>query len=369
MVDAKARRYRKQILPLTTINYEGRKIKFDKEYLTELVRSFKDGAVHQVPWQIADAKNSHNNDPERTRGMFVDLELTSDGLYGVAELSERGEQIVKDNPELGVSARILENVERATDGKVFPRVLQHVLGTVDSKIPGMRPWEAVALSNDESVTETLDLSAENYPEEDMADTKTKVAEDKKVTVELSEADHTALLELLADQKIAAELANEVGDEDETEDEGDEPKPKDDTGAGGEKSASLSAEHLAAIELARTEAQVARTQATELTNQLRDAEVEREMDRYRSTGLAPSILDLARETLALPPQAIELSNGKKTDPGKNMRAVLNEVISLAQTGHDMIDLDRESGVIVGTDSVQENRAAAVAAWREQDGDED
>lgn len=53
-----------------------------------------------------------------------------DGLYVTAQLTERGEAVLRDNPYLGVSARIVEQYRRA-DGKFYPAAMQHVLATLD----------------------------------------------------------------------------------------------------------------------------------------------------------------------------------------------------------------------------------------------
>ena len=48
-VDLSRTLFRKQILPIGTINYKGRKIAFTKEYLTDLANAFKTAAFDQVP--------------------------------------------------------------------------------------------------------------------------------------------------------------------------------------------------------------------------------------------------------------------------------------------------------------------------------
>ena len=49
--------------------------------------AFRSRAYDQVPFQLADSKNTHTNDPERTRGQILDLELGEDGLYALAEVT------------------------------------------------------------------------------------------------------------------------------------------------------------------------------------------------------------------------------------------------------------------------------------------
>ena len=83
------------------------------------------------------------------------MELEPDGLYVTAELTERGQRTLADNPYLGVSARIVEQFQRS-DGKFYPAAIQHVLGTLDPRIPGLGAWQAVEMANESSVA--IDLS-------------------------------------------------------------------------------------------------------------------------------------------------------------------------------------------------------------------
>lgn len=86
------------------------------------------------------------------------MSLGDNGLYVTAELTERGQRTLADNPYLGVSARIVEQYARS-DGKFYPAAIQHVLCTLDPRIPGLGAWEPVAeLANSSAVT--IDLS--NY---------------------------------------------------------------------------------------------------------------------------------------------------------------------------------------------------------------
>jgi hypothetical protein len=155
--------YRKRILPKATINYKGRKIRFDDAYLTDLANSFHQGAYDQVAFMMAPDNNSHTLDPERFRGEVKSVEVDEDGLYAVFQVTPDAAKVLDENPKLGVSARILENYQRS-DGKHFPRALQHVLGTLDPVIPGLGTWEEVALSNGGPAENVIDLSATSYEE-------------------------------------------------------------------------------------------------------------------------------------------------------------------------------------------------------------
>ena len=144
-----ARMFRKQVLPVGQVAYRGRTLDFTRDYLTELARNFNAGAADQVPFLLADAQNQHHSLPERFRGEVKGVEVEADGLYALIETSEEGSRLLADNPRLGVSARIRGD-----------KVLEHVLGTLDPVVTGMKPWEAIELSSGSAPV--IDLTAASY---------------------------------------------------------------------------------------------------------------------------------------------------------------------------------------------------------------
>ena len=64
------------------------------------------------------------------------------------------------NPKLGVSARIVEDYARS-DGRHFPAAIQHVLGTLDPRIPGLGAWQAIEAASPVPDT-VIDLSAATF---------------------------------------------------------------------------------------------------------------------------------------------------------------------------------------------------------------
>lgn len=159
-VELANRVWRKKLLPVGDVEYKGRTLKFTRDYLGQVVKAFQDRAYDQVPFQLADAQNTHTNDPERTRGEITGMELGEDGLYVTAQLTPEGEKVLERNPKLGVSARIVEGYARS-DGKHFSAAVQHVLGTLDPRIPGLGAWEAIEAATPEPES-VLDLSAESF---------------------------------------------------------------------------------------------------------------------------------------------------------------------------------------------------------------
>lgn len=155
-------RWRKQLLPLGEIQYNGRRIKFDKDFLARVKAAHEDGAFDSTSLQLANDKGEHPTteatllNPERWRGEVAEMEVTDDGLFGVITVTPDMDTLLTRNPKLGVSCAIDQNYLRS-DGKHYPAAVQHVLATIDPKIAGMAPWEKVTLSN-EIPGETLDLS-------------------------------------------------------------------------------------------------------------------------------------------------------------------------------------------------------------------
>lgn len=157
------RAWAKRILPIGEIAYKGRTLKFTPDYLGKLVDAFHDRAYDYVPFQLADAQNNHTNDPERYAGQIEGLELREDGLWALARLTERGQRVLQDNPNLGVSARIVEQYDRA-DGKHYTAAIQHVLGTHDPRVTSLGSWQPVDMANESEMV--IDLSGASWAGED-----------------------------------------------------------------------------------------------------------------------------------------------------------------------------------------------------------
>ncbi len=141
-VELATQTWRKKLLPVGSIDYKGRTLRFTRDYLTSLAGAFRSGAYDQVAFQLADHANTHTNDPERFRGEVTGMDVEPDGLYVTVHTTPEGARVLERNPRLGISARIVEDYARA-DGQHFPAAVQHVLGTLDPRIPGLGPWQAI----------------------------------------------------------------------------------------------------------------------------------------------------------------------------------------------------------------------------------
>jgi len=383
ITDLARKRYRKNILPLTKIRWKGKEKTFDLSYMKRVKEAFDKGAFPYVPVKLAPGDNSHTNDVLRTGGRVVGLSVSEEeGLVADLELNDDGIKAVQSSDgHVPVSAKILEQLERDDgDFAKFDAALAHVLVVDDPYVRGMTPWkelDAVALSENraESITEIIDLSAEH-----IGDSEEKMT-DKNQTVTLSVTPDQAarLIELANEDKELEDLGLKAEDfEDEVEEtdtksvqpttdaEGKPLAPKTAT-PGEQPQVELSRQATEAIEMARAEAAAANARSLELSRQLLDAGIKREVDAFAAKGLAPAILELARPLLSQV-ETIELSrDGKKvtTSPAEIMRDVLNEVVELARSGHDVIDLDKLSGVLVEDEDASEKQIEVqLAALRTQ-----
>jgi len=359
------RLWRKRVLPVGDIDYKGRTLHFTKDYLAELARSFRARAYDQVPFQLADAENKHTNDPERFAGEITDFEVDEDGLYIKLSATERGDRVLRENPKLGVSARIVEDYARA-DGKFFSAAVQHVLGTLDPRIPQLGGWQAVEASND--VDTTLDLSTavftgeeRNVAEEFTTEERGRLAkllqipEDKldKLTAladadldrltaegegeggELSDEELAALIEGMSEEELAAlesEFEAEV------------------TAA----APGLSNQAAMALEMANVRAEENERQLSIITAELDAQRFAAEKARLvRDHGVPPFLVDLAKPLLEGTGHTVDLSNGTSVDAGQIMRRVLTEYSKAAR----MMDLSVELGSPV--DEPEQHGAAEQA----------
>ena len=142
------RLWRKRVLPVGDVQYQGRELHFTPAYLQGLANAFQSRAYDQVAFQLADSQNTHTNDPERFRGTIIDMTVESDGLYITLDPTARGEaHSCARIPYLGCSARIVEQFQRG-DGAVLPGcgpAYSRHFGPAHSRA---RPLAPVNLSNE-----------------------------------------------------------------------------------------------------------------------------------------------------------------------------------------------------------------------------
>lgn len=363
------RLWRKKVLPVGDVEYQGRTLRFTPDYLKRLAVAFASRAYDQVAFQLADAKNTHTNDPERYRGEIVAMDAESDGLWLTVHPTEAGEKVLQDNPKLGVSARIVEGYQRS-DGKFFSEAIQHVLGTLDPRIPGLGGWQAIEAASP-APDEVVDLSdaffAGEAPDpqvrtDGMADLNALTDEHKQKLAKLLDLPDDTLDALAAGGTVVTpeELeALTAPDDEEDEDEGladaiagltpeelaaiEAEFEAEEAGftpdeEGEPVTAGLSAEAEFAINMANAKTEETQRELSVVTARLREEDYQAEKRRLADMGVPPHITDLAKPLLEGAGHAVELSNGNTVDAGAIMRRVLAEYARQAR----LLDLSAESG---------------------------
>lgn len=384
------RTWLKKVLPVGEVAYKGRTLQFTRDYLGRLVEAFRARAYDQVPFQLADHANLHTNDPERTGGWVTDMELRDDGLYVTAEVNPKGEAVLTANPELGISARIVEDYDRS-DGQFFPAAIQHVLGTLDPRIPGLGGWQAIEASSPVPDT-VIDLSASSFAGEAPAAYPDAPPSGRTGTgMNLNAAQQARLEQLLSlpddqfaaltggpgapgddlgagpayeddlsdadldDLIAAAEALDSAGLLDEGEGPGFTPNYMP---AGEPVAAGLSHEAQFAIDLANARAEENARELAVVTARLREEDYQAERRRLADLGVPGYITDLAKPLLQGAGHSVELANGRTVDAGAIMRRVLSEYAAQAR----LLDLGAELGSPM--DEPEDEAAEAQAGSREE-----
>lgn len=334
--------WRKQILPRGSIDYKGRRIDFTGDYLAGLAKAFTDGAYDTVPLVFADEKNRHTMDPTRATGEVVGMEPTGDGLDVIVRADDKAATVLRTNPKVGISARIIESLQRA-DGRSWPAAIQHALITFDPRITGMRPWQAVSLSSDEE--DVLDLSAYPYAAPGGDDPE------EESDMQFSDDETRRLKQLLAlmddDSESDDPAANDADDaaSGASDSDGDTAAGDDQPTATDAELDALAADLLAdsapadaadqqprevaasddtssAVELANARYEEMQVQLATVQAELDRKNYENEKDRFTRLGVPPVITELARPLLT-GSGVVELSNGSSVDAGKIARDMLTE----------------------------------------------
>jgi hypothetical protein len=354
----------KRLLPIDTIKYKGRELHFTKDYLSGLAQAFNDQAYDQVPLQLAGDDNKHTNDVERFGGKVTGMQVRDDGLYIGVNPTERGKKVLTDNPDLGVSARIVEAYDRA-DGRFFPKAIQHVLATLDPRIPGLGGWSAVEASNDVDVT--YDLSAAEFAGEEAPPMPDLNEQQRDRLAQLLEipADRLAALaaslntdqlaqltgepapppaadgaddllteaelDVLAEQALALDAAGLLDEPDGDGNGSPAPQPQP-------APAQLSSEDAMAIELAAAQSDENARQLAVIARQLDRERWSSERRRLVGAGTPPFIADLAQPLLEGAGHLVDLANGDAVDAGQIVRRILTEYSKImSQLGVDQVEL--------------------------------
>lgn len=374
------RRYWKQVLPVTSINYEGKKVDFDPAFHMDLADAFKKGAFDQVPLVFADSANGHNMDPRNFAGDIIDMEYRgpakNQGTWALIEADKEGDKVIRRNPKLGVSARIKQGIEKA-DGRFFKRAVNHVLLTMNPRVSGMSPWQTADLSEDADI-EVVDLTAAEYTEgTTMGKTATKGRRQQSESqIDLSALSDEEFDDLLLDLSTEVKERGLETDEDEgDEDEDTEPRPKrrssrvkvtktterdelvdgddddqdGDDGEGG-NDADLSDEDAERV-MHREEV----SQFGQMRIDLAKRDWNTKKDAYLRDGVPPFLLDLAEPVLSQP-DAFTIDLADSDEDEIDVSVVLTKMLDGVAK---IVDLGEEIGSAIDLSADESTKADADA----------
>jgi hypothetical protein len=263
--------------------------------------------------------------------------------------------VLSENPGLGVSARIVEDYARS-DGKFFPAAIQHVLGTLDPRIPGLGGWRTVEAANDVDIT--IDLSGAEFAGEGTGEMPELTEEQKRERLaKLLAIDPADLDELVAGLHVDAPTeaeGDELSDEELEEltraaealdaqgllaEEGDgQPAPQ-----GQREPATAGAfsnqDAILALELSNARADQNALELAEVRGYLDNERFLAERRGFAEDhGIPPYITDFARPLLEGAGHVVDLANGTQVDAGAIMRKVLTEFGKLGK----LLDMGMEMG---------------------------
>lgn len=376
--------WRKQILPIGQLDYSGRKLNFTREYLNNIVDSFKAHAFDAVPLQLADASNSHTNDVTRAAGEVIGLEATDEGLFATVSATDKGSEILRDHPNLGVSVRLVEDYIRQ-DGKgstPHKAALQHVLGTWAPRVSGMKSWEPIECS--EETADVIDLSALVFTADGSAVAPTTSASSPvggRTDVPPQEANRTmapqvteeelaavrSVISILPTLQKLVEPAEPVAEATPEATVTPIAKPEAEATTEADEDAEVEQAIAAAVEgdedktvdLALVEL---RTAADRQAIELAEIKAERDEEKWkyereqlvRDYGIPPAIVALAEPLLKGSKHVVELSEGGTVDAGAVLRSVLTTV---AKTYGKRVDLSHPVGSAHDADGTEDEAKAA------------
>lgn len=352
----------KPILRKGHIEKGGIELDVDDALFASCIQSFQAGAKDQVQFLAGHADDS---DLEAFRGDLKGLEVRGDLLWGLFDVTDRADRMLEENPRLGASVAVVDRFERA-DGREFGPTLLHVAGTFDPEIGQLGDWVRAELSA--SKTQVVDLTApvsappsaapkggqQSHPKETTVGSTPQLTDEELAAVrsvypifkrlvdepgpdpaahqdtspvepEFTEAELAAMAapaELATSAATAEKIRNNLPGVD---------KPE---------LVAAAAEHDEALELAnaRIDAQAVELAAMRLERDQERYQSEKE-DLARKFGIPADVVELARPLLFGTGHTLELSAGKKVDPGQVMRKVLHE---LGRRYAKALDLGAEYG---------------------------
>lgn len=149
-------RFRKHILNLGTLKYQGREYKLDDSWYARLKDNFNSGvSMVQVP--LANDENKHVEGPLSNTGEVVGIERDGSKVYSVIEVRKPVvAEGLRDKTIMGASAFLaMDYTDTRTGRKVGPALLHHCL-TNRPYVLDLEPYQEI-------VAATADMEGEDEP--------------------------------------------------------------------------------------------------------------------------------------------------------------------------------------------------------------
>jgi hypothetical protein len=183
------RLFKKHILNLGQLQYEGQTFNLDDSWYAKLKHNFNAGVADIVQVPLADAQNRHSEDPSRNLGEVVDVERDGQKVYAIIDARQDADKF--GTTYLGSSAFLHMNYkDTATQERVGPALL-HVCVTNRPYITGLEDYQEVIAA---TADETEDIIVRGGQE--------TVAMTKEELLEQLKAEHGIDVEALEQQATA-----------------------------------------------------------------------------------------------------------------------------------------------------------------------
>jgi len=213
-VELSENQWKKEILKVGKIKYNGREIEFTPEFLKEMKHNYEKGVIDYVPLQFVNEQNGHSDDPRLFGGTVQKLELDDEdnptSLNAIFKLEEDALKAVRANPAVGASIKAHPNYVDPDDNH-HGATLLHVAMTPRPRLKALAAWEPIAASEQ---GDTIDLTEADYVAEEVVEATAEetVVEETTTTPEqeetnMAEAGNTTinLTELLENPEFKSQF--------------------------------------------------------------------------------------------------------------------------------------------------------------------
>lgn len=149
--------FRKHVLTLGPLHYQGKTYNLDDQWYGQLERNFNDG-VSMVQAPVADEHNKHSEDPLRNGGEVIGVERNGSKVYTVIDV--RDPDVVKglrNKTIMGASAMLSMNYEDSRTGKKVGPALLHHCFTNRPHVLDLEPYQEIVAATASSADMDFEL--------------------------------------------------------------------------------------------------------------------------------------------------------------------------------------------------------------------